>query len=103
MDTGINSSYYVLSGESPGTAAGIHRRYLYLEWQLLIGANVDIRREGVFVRAGVVEDVTPSGETAWIAANGIDRRTMIEKSVGYELWISAQELQRRRVHQPRLS
>ena len=66
-------------------------------------ANVDIRREGVFVRAGVVEDVTPSGHTAWIAANGIDRRTTIEKSVGYELWISAQELQRRRVHQPRLS
>ncbi|WP_143019158.1 hypothetical protein [Arthrobacter sp. ov407] len=81
-------------------AAEIHRPYPFMEWSMLVGAVVDVRREGVFVRTGFVEDATPSGDTAWIAADGLDRRIMIEKSAGYVLWITAEQLQLRRVHQP---
>lgn len=81
-------------------AAEIHRPYPFMEWSMLVGAVVDVRRGGVFVRTGFVEDATPSGNTAWIAADGLDRRIMIEKSAGYVLWVTAEQLQLRRVHQP---
>jgi hypothetical protein len=45
-------------------AAEIHRPYPFMEWSMLVGAVVDVRREGVFVRTGFVEDATPSGDTA---------------------------------------
>jgi hypothetical protein len=95
-----NSRYYVPANEPGPEAAGIHRPYPFMEWSMLVGAVVDVRREGVFVRTGFVEDATPSGDTAWIAADGLDRRIMIEKSAGYDLWITAEQLQLRRVHQP---
>ncbi|MFF2244340.1 hypothetical protein ACFVTM_09195 [Arthrobacter sp. NPDC058130] len=82
--------------QSPGT----HRSYPFMEWNMLVGTVVDVRRAGVLVRTGLVEDTTPSGDTAWIAADGHDRRIMIEKSAGYNLWITAEQLQLRRVHQP---
>lgn len=94
-----NSRYYVPASEPAPEAACIHRPYPFLEWSMLVGAVVDVRREGVFVRTGLVEDTTPSGDTAWIAADGLDRRIMIEKSAGYDLWITAEQLQLRRVHQ----
>lgn len=47
-------------------AAEIHRPYPFMEWSMLVGAVVDVRREGVFVRTGLVEDTTPSGDTASI-------------------------------------
>lgn len=94
------SRYDVPASEPAPEAAGIHRKYPFLEWSLLVGAVVDVRREGIFVRTGFVEDTTPSGDTAWIAADGLDRRIMIEKSAGYNLWITAEQLQLRRVHQP---
>ncbi|MGO4591808.1 hypothetical protein [Paenarthrobacter sp. 2TAF44] len=77
-----------------------HRRYPFLEWNLLIGEVVDVWRGGLFFRTGLVDETTPSGDTAWIAADGIDHRIMIEKATGYDLWITAEQLLPRRVHQP---
>jgi hypothetical protein len=59
----------------------------------MIGARVEVRRHGQFIRAGRVEDATPSGDTVWIAADGIDRRAMFEKSGGYTVWIAPTHLQ----------
>jgi hypothetical protein len=56
-------------------------------WHLLIGAEVEIRRYGRLLGTGVVDNATSSGDIAWIAADGINSRTMIEKSDGYELSI----------------
>jgi hypothetical protein len=58
------------------------------EWQLLIGELVEIRRHGLLLGIGLVDDATASGHIAWIAADGINSRNMIEKADGYELSIA---------------
>ncbi|MDQ0678610.1 hypothetical protein QFZ30_001992 [Arthrobacter pascens] len=58
------------------------------EWQLLIGVLVEIRRHGLLLGIGVVDNATALGDIAWIAADGINGRTMIEKAGGYELSIA---------------
>lgn len=62
------------------------------EWQLLIGELVEIRRHGLLLGIGLVDDATPSGHIAWIAADGINSRNMIEKADGYELSIAPPHL-----------
>lgn len=58
------------------------------EWQLLIGVLVEIRRHRLLLGIGIVDNATPSGDFAWIAADGINSRYMIEKAGGYELSIA---------------
>jgi len=55
------------------------------EWHLLIGVLVEIRQHGLLLGIGLVDDATPSGGVAWIAADGVNGRSMIEKVGGYEL------------------
>lgn len=62
------------------------------EWQLLIGALVEIRRHGLLLGIGLVDDATPLGDIAWIAADGINGRFMIEKASGCELSIAPPHL-----------
>lgn len=57
------------------------------DWHLLVGAVVEVRRDGRVVRTGLLEDVTASGDIVWIAADGFDGRTMIDKREGYKLAI----------------
>jgi len=61
------------------------------EWHLLIGALVEIRQHGLLLGMGLVDDATPSGDVAWIAADGINGRSMIEKVGGYELSIAPRQ------------
>jgi hypothetical protein len=58
------------------------------EWELLIAVLVEIRRHGRLLGTGVVDDATASGDMAWIAAEGNNGRSMIEKAGGYELSIA---------------
>jgi hypothetical protein len=58
------------------------------EWQLLIGVLVEIRRHGLSLGIGRVDNATASGDIAWIAADGNNGRSMIEKAGGYELFIA---------------
>jgi hypothetical protein len=62
------------------------------EWQLLIGVLVEIRRHGLSLGIGVVDNATASGDIAWIAADGNNGRSMIEKAGGYELSIAPPHL-----------
>lgn len=56
-------------------------------WHLLVGAVVEVRRQGQVIRTGLVDDVTASGDIIWIAADAFDSRTMIDKREGYKLAI----------------
>jgi hypothetical protein len=62
------------------------------EWQLLIGVLVGIRWHGLLLGIGLVDNATASGDIAWIAADGNNGRSMIEKAGGYELSIASPHL-----------
>jgi hypothetical protein len=57
------------------------------DWQLLIGVRVEIRRHGQLIGSGLVDNATSSGDIVWLAADGINGRTMLEKADGYDLSI----------------
>jgi hypothetical protein len=57
------------------------------DWHLLVGAVVEVRREGQVIRTGLVDDATTSGDIVWMAAAGFASRKMIDKREGYELAI----------------
>ncbi|MBT2538986.1 hypothetical protein [Arthrobacter sp. ISL-69] len=56
------------------------------EWHRLIGVRVSIWRASKYIRTGVVEIAAAPGATAWVAADGVEARMMVEKDSGYELW-----------------
>ncbi|MEN8585356.1 hypothetical protein ABFP37_21935 [Burkholderia sp. RS01] len=62
------------------------------EWNLLIGAFVEIRKGQEFVRAGFVDHAMPDSSALWLAASGPHTRTLLEKSEGYEVWVQPTEL-----------
>ncbi|HEY3573431.1 MAG TPA: hypothetical protein VGK98_06355 [Arthrobacter sp.] len=72
-----------------------HRAYRCEDWLRLVGGVVDVWCGGTFLGTGIVEDTTPTGDTAWIAANGIEPRIMISKAAGHELLIAPIYLQPR--------
>lgn len=65
----------------------------FADWQRLVGALVEIRRHGRLIRNGLVDNATPSGDIVWIAADGINSRTMIEKADGYDLSVKPTQFQ----------
>lgn len=64
----------------------------YSRWSALIGARVEIRRSGIVIRTGTVENAAADSSVLWIAAEGIERRTMYEAALGYEAWVKPQLL-----------
>ena len=64
----------------PAPEAADHRRYPFMEWSMLVGAAVDVRCEGVFLRTGIVDDAMPSGDTAGVeirAKGELGSRTLV--------------------------
>ncbi|WP_353710705.1 hypothetical protein [Arthrobacter sp. K5] len=62
------------------------------QWSALIGARVEIRHNGVAIRNGAVDDATDDSSVLWIAAEGVQPRTMYEAALGYQAWVKPQEL-----------
>lgn len=56
------------------------------EWSKLLGAHVEIRRNGTALRSGVVEAVMPDQSALWLGMRGNNTRCMIFSSDGYEVW-----------------
>ena len=56
------------------------------DWSHLIGATVEIRREGDTVRTGLVDHATKDSNILWLAQEGNNPRKMIDKAQGYEAW-----------------
>ena len=64
----------------------------YPDWTRLIGAHVEVRRQQQLVRHGVVDDAMPDSSIVWLAADGINPRTMYEAAEGYSVWVEPQQL-----------
>ncbi|MEJ1181045.1 MULTISPECIES: hypothetical protein [unclassified Pseudarthrobacter] len=64
----------------------------YPAWNRLIGAVVEIRQNGQVVSAGVVEDAMPDSSALWIAADGVQARSMYESALNYQVWVEPQQL-----------
>lgn len=64
----------------------------YPDWNRLIGAYVEVRRQKQTIRYGVVDDAMPDSSILWLAADGIHRRSMYEAVEGYSVWVEPQQL-----------
>lgn len=63
------------------------QKYPYGEWKRLIGAPVEIRRNGTVVRSGTVEEAMPDSSLLWIAAGSGQGRQLFSAADNYEVWI----------------
>jgi hypothetical protein len=53
------------------------------EWNDLVGRRVQIQHHGRTIRTGYVDAVTEAADALWIAAHGVERRTLYEKAQGH--------------------
>jgi hypothetical protein len=70
--------------------------YRHDVWLALLGALVEIRKNGTVVREGFVEDVMPDSSALWIAADGLTGRVLIEAAEGHEVWVEPRKLEGQR-------
>ncbi|MBT2514117.1 hypothetical protein [Arthrobacter sp. ISL-30] len=66
--------------------------YPYDDWSRLIGTPVEIRKDSLTVRTGVVDDAMADSSVLWLAADDAAGRTLFAASEGYEAWIRPGEL-----------
>jgi hypothetical protein len=55
----------------------------HAEWNDLIGQEVRIQKDGRTIRTGRVDAVSVAGDTLWIAAHGVEPRSLYEKAQGH--------------------
>lgn len=67
-------------------------------WHTLLGALVEVRKNGTVVREGLVEDVMPDSSALWIAADGLTGRVLIEAAEGHEVWVEPKQLKGTRAY-----
>lgn len=65
-------------------------------WHTLLGALVEVRKNGTVVREGLVEEVMPDSSALWIAADGLTGRVLIEAAEGHEVWVEPRKLEGQR-------
>ncbi|MBT2533005.1 hypothetical protein J7E83_12920 [Arthrobacter sp. ISL-48] len=58
------------------------------EWAKLTGVDVEIWQRNRMIRRGRVEMASSDSRLAWIMADGIETRTLVEKSQGHVIRIS---------------
>lgn len=66
--------------------------YPYHDWSRLIGAPVEVRKDFLLVRAGVVDDAMADSSILWLAADSTQGRALFTAADGYQVWIRPQEL-----------
>jgi hypothetical protein len=62
------------------------------DWSTLVGARIQLRRHGKYIRSGVIDAAMPDSSVLWLAADGADARQMFEAELGYQAWIYPREL-----------
>ena len=67
--------------------------YRHDAWQNLVGARVEVRKQGAVVREGLVDDAMPDSSALWIAADGFTNRVLIEAAEGFEVWVEPRKLE----------
>lgn len=76
------------SGPHCPSSNGTPQRALKVDkWVNLQAATVEIRRDGILIRTGRVDAATSDSTMLWLSQDGIDRRTLIHKQDGYEVWV----------------
>lgn len=58
------------------------------EWAALQGKDVEVWQLDRMIRRGRVEAASSDSRLAWIKADGIDTRTLVEKSRGHVILIT---------------
>lgn len=72
--------------------------YRHDTWNNLLGAVVEVRKNGTIIRKGLVEDVMPDSSALWIAADGLTGRVLIEAAEGHEVWVEPKQLKGTRAY-----
>lgn len=72
--------------------------YRHDAWRDLIGALVEVRKDGTIRGGGLVDDVMPDSSALWIAADGSANRVLIEAAEGYEVWVEPRPLEGKRAY-----
>lgn len=72
-----------------GKRSRLHR---YDEWMRLQGTYVEVRLNGQVVRVGTVDAATSDSTMIWLSQDGVDKRILIDKVEGYNVWIDGQQL-----------
>ena len=67
-------------------------KYPHHEWARLIGAPVEIQRQGEVIRTGIVDEAMPDSSIIWIASDAPASRTLFEASRGFEVWVEPRQL-----------
>jgi hypothetical protein len=61
------------------------------DWTTLVGAKVEIRREGISIAHGGVDTVTVDGSMLWLQT-GLDPRKLYDKAERDEAWVNDSRL-----------
>lgn len=67
--------------------------YPFYEWAKLPGTEVEVRLDGALYRRGRIDAATADGTIAWLAQDGPQERTLIDKASGYEIRLAPRQLQ----------
>jgi hypothetical protein len=70
--------------------SGTTHTFRLQDWSDLRGATVEVRRNGTYFRTGRVEEATSA--LLWLAQEGVESRTIIDRLNGDEVWIEPQQL-----------
>ncbi|QOT19967.1 hypothetical protein [Paenarthrobacter sp. YJN-5] len=62
------------------------------DWSYLVGANVEIHKDGNLVRSGIVDSVMPDNTILWLAADHNGNRALFELAEGFEVWADPQDV-----------
>ena len=68
-------------------------KYRHDEWDRLIGAPVEIRKDGNVIRSGRVDGAMPDSSVIWLAADERAPRTLFEAALGFEVWVEPRQLE----------
>ncbi len=54
-------------------------------WKSFVGQQVEVQKDGEFIRTGFVLDVVDSADILWLEAAGAKQRALFEKAMGYTI------------------
>ncbi|RAX15001.1 hypothetical protein DC347_19735 [Pseudarthrobacter sp. AG30] len=60
--------------------------HLQPDWQRAHGQLVEIWKNGIYIRKGIVEAVMPDNSLLWISNDGVSSRQIIARSDGYQVF-----------------
>ncbi len=62
------------------------------DWSRLVGTPVEIRKDSLIVRAGIVDDAMADSSALWLASDSSRGRELFVAEEGYQVWIRPQKL-----------